>query len=278
MDLNKPDGVMRISLENVNSLSISNKRRSKNMRPAIIDQNRKRSSTDIICTVENQRHFNLVDEHLQYEELVGPGEQKVAVAGFNEHCQIFNQPGGVGMGAFGAISATARDGKDESGLGRAVWITIEYNDHKFRIVTGYRPCDYRNKAPGKRGDRNTVWHQHRRYYREKGIQDPNVVELYDDYLFGLLQQWRSDGDEVLLLIDANENVYKGRFARRLADKKVNLKSVYTHLHKKKMPFSHITGKQPIMGAFASPGVDSSSYFIGDFKLGVGDHRLSLIHI
>ena len=41
-DLAKPDGILRISLENTNSLCISNKARRKNSRPAIIDQNRKR--------------------------------------------------------------------------------------------------------------------------------------------------------------------------------------------------------------------------------------------
>ena len=37
-----------------------------------------------------------------------------------------------------------------------------------------------------------------------------------------------------------------------------------------MPGSH--SKKPIMGAFALPDVDFLSYFIGDFKSGVGDHR------
>ena len=160
-----------------------------------------------MCHVETQRNFNLVDEHLQYEEMFGPGEHKVAAVGFNEYCNIFNQPGGVGMITFGAMSAYARAEKDASRLGRAVWTTYEYNDHKFRIITAYRPCDHRNKAPGKRGDRNTVWHQHRRYYRAQGIQDPNVIQLYDEYLFGLIEKWRADGDKVLLLIDANEDVY-----------------------------------------------------------------------
>ena len=54
------------------------------------------------------------------------------------------------MVAFGALSAYARAGKDESGLGRVVWIVIEYNGHKFRVVTGYRPCGNMSKTKGKR--------------------------------------------------------------------------------------------------------------------------------
>ena len=193
----------------------------------------------------------------------------MAVAGFNEHYNIFNQPGRVGMVTFGAMSAYARAEKDESGLGRAVSTTYEYNNHKFRIITVYWPYDHRNKAPGKRGDQNTIWHQHRQYYREQGIQDPNIIQLYDNYLFGLVERWRADGDKVLLLIDANKDVYKGKFARQLANKKVQLRNVYSKIHGKKMPGSR--AKKPIMGAFASPDVDLLSYFIGNFKLSVGDH-------
>ena len=38
-----------------------------------------------------------------------------------------------------------------------------------------------------------------------------------------------------------------------------------------MPASHSRGSKPIKGIFASPGVDCEAYFIGRFKLGVGDH-------
>ena len=99
------------------------------------------------------------------------------------------------MIAFGALSAYARAGKDESGLGRAVWLLIEYNGHKFRLTTAYRPCGNRTKEEGKRGYRYTVWHQHYRYYHSKGIQEPDVHELFDDYLFSKIAKWRSDGEE-----------------------------------------------------------------------------------
>ena len=214
-----------------------------------------------------------MDAELQYEELFGIGEEKVAVAGWNTHEELYNQPGGTGMVTFGPISAYARTGKDESGLGRAVWTLIEYNGHKFRVVTAYRPCGNRTKKKGKKGVRQTVWHQHRRYYkRSQGIRKPKVRKLFDEYLFSLLKKWRADGEEVVLAIDANEPVYKGKFADRLADKKVNMVSAYTRVHNEEMPASHMRGSKAIMGLFVSPGVDCLAYFIGRFKLGVGDHR------
>ena len=207
---------------------------------------------------------------MQYEELFGIGETKVGVAGWNKHCRIFNQPGGTGMIAFGSLSAYVRAGKDESGLGRAVWLLIEYNGHKFRVVTAYRPCGNRTKEEGKRGVRYTVWHQHYRYYHQRGIRNPDVHELYDDYLFSKIEKWLSDGEQVLLGIDANAPVYDSKFADRMAE--VNISSLYTRVHGKEMPPSHQSGTDAIMGWFGSPGVDCDAYFIGRYKLGVGDHR------
>ena len=141
-----------------------------------------------MCNVELQRNMDLVDEQLQYEELFGIGEDKVGVAGWNKHHKSFNQAGGTGMIAFGPIWAYARSGKDKSGLGRLVWLLIEYNGHKFRMATAYRPCGNRTKEKGKRGDRNTVWHQHYRYYHQKGIRHPDVFELFDNYLFSCIKK------------------------------------------------------------------------------------------
>ena len=120
LPLPKPDGVARVQLENVNSLCISNGLGPRQTRPATMDQMRKNYSTDIMCTVENQRNMDLVYKDLQYEELFGIGEDKLAVAGWNEHCKIFNQPGGTGMITFGTLSAYARASKDKSGLGWVV--------------------------------------------------------------------------------------------------------------------------------------------------------------
>ena len=151
LQLPKPDGVVRVELENANSLCIKNGLGPRQTRPAIMDQMRRNFSSDVLCTLELQHNMDLVDKSLQYEELFGIGEEKVGVAGWNKHCEIFNQPGGTGTIAFGALSAYARAGKDESGLGRLVWILIEYNGHKFRFVTGYCPCDNRTKTQGKTG-------------------------------------------------------------------------------------------------------------------------------
>ena len=75
-------------------------------------------------------------------------------------------------------------------------------------------------------------------------------KLYDGYLFSKIEKWLSDGEQVLLGIDANTPVYDGNFAERLA--KVNLSSLYTRLHGEEMPPSHQSGTNAIMGSSESP--------------------------
>ena len=94
------------------------------------------------------------------------------------------------------------------------------------------------------------------------ISDPKPIALFDDYLFGKVEGWRAAGKEVLLAIDANENVYHGKFAKRLAEVGVELTSAYSKVHEKKMPTSHSRGTLPIKGFFSSPGIDIEAYFIG----------------
>ena len=170
------------------------------------------------------------------------------------------------------MSAYAKAGKDASGLGRAVWTVFDYNGHKLRVVTAYRPCKKTKERTKGNKLSHSVWRQHYRYYKDQGIREPKPRVLFDKYLFNLIKQWRAGGEKVILAIDANENVYKGKFAEGLNQAGVKLDSAFTRIHKTQMPASHITGSEPIMAFLVSPDVDVDSYFIGRHKLGVGDHR------
>ena len=115
--------------------------------------------------------------------------------------------------------------------------------------------------------------QHYRYYKEvKKIPNPKPIELFGKYLFDKIVKWRSAGEEVLLGIDANEHIYRSKFAQKLAEIGVELSSAYTRVHNKEMPASHSRGSKPIIAFLATPGVDCKAYFIGRFKLGVGNYR------
>ena len=52
---------------------------------------------DVMCHVEPQKNWDLVDKDLQYDQLFGRGRDAVAVAAHNKHCKIFDQYGGTAM-------------------------------------------------------------------------------------------------------------------------------------------------------------------------------------
>ena len=55
-----------------------------------------------------------------------------------------------------------------------------------------------------------VINQHQRYFEALGMTDcPRQILLAD--VQQLLSQWRQEGDQVIALIDANENMLRGPF-------------------------------------------------------------------
>ena len=54
-------------------------------------------NVDVMCHVEPQKNWDLVDKDLQYNQLFGRGQDAVAVAAHNKHCKIFDQYGGTAM-------------------------------------------------------------------------------------------------------------------------------------------------------------------------------------
>ena len=62
----KPEGVVRITLENINSVGVSNKKRAKNSKPVLISNMGDDFEVDVMCHVEPQKNWDLVDDNLQY--------------------------------------------------------------------------------------------------------------------------------------------------------------------------------------------------------------------
>ena len=153
-------------------------------------------------------------------------------------------------------------------------MAIDSGYRKTRFITAYRPVNKRGPSKQRKTTEGvTVWEQHRRYFREvEGLEDPRPIELFDNHLFTLIKECRLNGEEVVLMIDANEDVYKGKFADAIAEPGVELESAYDRVHEKRMPSSHIRGSKALMGIFVSPGIDCAEAFIGRHYLGVGDHR------
>ena len=275
----KPDGTIRLSFENWNSLKVHTEKELHKVRR--IEATRKEYEVDITTGVECQANWSVVEPSRQFAELFGTGEDKQSVAAHNRHWKtVKSQYGGAAMTAVGTVSGYVDDrGSDK--LGRWSWMYFRSGDTKVRILTAYRPkkpSQIRRRGVDV-GAGGTVWEQQVRYYRSKDCDDLNPISHYDRDLMRLLTDWRSSGDEVILCIDANTHMNEGRFSKMLGSRPVSMTELFYRQYGKPGPPSHRDGSIPISGIFVSPGIDVTSVFVsGHNSLTQGDHRLWLVDI
>jgi hypothetical protein len=66
------------------------------------------------------------------------------------------------------------------------------------IATAYRPCS--SQGP------STAWMQQWVLLRQAGLKNLNLIQEFYNDLDTQLQEWRQSGYEILLMMDANENI------------------------------------------------------------------------
>ena len=120
------------------------------------------------------------------------------------------------MMAFGRLIGYATTGKDATGLAQWVWTHFDSGMKRTRVMTAYRLNDKWSELNNLVVSKSN-WRQHYDYYRTKGILDPNPIQLFSDELFSLIKEWRKQGEEVVLLIDANDHIYQSNFAKSCAE-------------------------------------------------------------
>ena len=93
-------------------------------------------------------------------------------------------------------------GSDPENLGRWTWARVQGREGKFlRLISGYKPV--KNTT-----DEGSVYQQQLRYFRSRGtFEDPRT--LFDLHLKHQLQEWLQEGDQIILGLDANEDVRNG---------------------------------------------------------------------
>ena len=172
------------------------------------------------------------------------------------------------MMTFGRLSGLVLDtGSDETDLGRWCWIKLGGGGKTTRIVTAYQPCD-----PGKDTAGETVWDQHQRYFEARGDgRSPRTIFFED--LTAQLLLWKAGGEEIILFADLNENVYTGRFAKRLAMDDIRMEEQCLKVNEQELPPTHVNGSRPIDAVFATNGIDCANACILHKFGGIGDHRV-----
>jgi hypothetical protein len=175
--------------------------------------------------------------------------------------------------------ATARivaHGTDSLGLGRWTWIKLAgRRGITTRIITGYHPVRDTSNRPG------SVFSQHEKYFYDSGQpRDPRTAFLSD--LETELRQWLADGDQIILGMDVNENIYNDNIHNWTSS--LGLVSPLRRTHPT-LPDVATCDKGnrdiPIDGIWITPGLDVTQCGMtgfGEIHIGSSDHRLLWIDI
>ena len=256
---------------NINGIP-QNKNNHKNQ---LILNNFKNFEADIFGLTETNLNWPKLDQsHNWRERTTGIWETSHSTIGFNRkdiHTQSPFQPGGTLLHSTNkSCHRIITTDLDPSGLGR--WCSTKYrgrHDVTLRVVCAYRPCKPHTAGP------STVYSQHQRVLDEHDDERCPRQAFLDDIILQL-DQWRRDGDQIIVMIDCNDDIRKTNIKE--AFESVGLKDSITQGREDNAPGTYHRGSYPIDGIFTSTTIDmiQGGYLpFGDMP---SDHRTLWIDI
>ena len=124
--------------------------------------------------------------------------------------------GGTSMLLFGSLIQqfeVDHSGKDDTGSGRWFYMTFCGSEGiNNQVVCGYNPC-YNNKK-----ELNTSSQQHQQFFITKQKDRTCPRNRFREDLIAQLKQWREDGDQIIVCLDTNENIYNKSIGKKLTDR------------------------------------------------------------
>ena len=260
----KNDKILRITFININGIP-KNKEQPKNklITDAII-----RTETDIMGMTETNLRWNklaLKDQWTERTKGVWECSHHTIGHNLNDPGSTEFQPGGCITLSLGPAShRVTSKGMDDAKLGRWTWTRYKgTNNISLRVITAYRPCKITNAGP------STVHSQHQRYLDNKDDHRQPREAMLDD-LLAEIEKWQTEGDQIILLMDCNEDIR----GRRLRQKMLNVgltEAITSNADRQPAP-THSRGRTAIDGIFISSTIHprASGYLpFGDFP---SDHR------
>ena len=273
----KDDGSIRIVSQNVNCIGINQycnqkEERAKNW---LIQNN-----VDITGWQETGVAFHMLPRSKRLANRMQDIRwNKIRVSSSNNKHESNStfQYGGTSVMAFDeAAHRIKATGADLTGLGRWTWILFEgKSKHLTRIVSAYVPC----KSSDER--HQTVYNQHKRYFWKRGIQKcPR--KLMHNHLIKQIKSWQEAGENVVLMIDANENLEVMGPLQTMLKYECQLIDPICQRYAMKnqqLPATSLTGSKPIDSIFVSASLQN--IIRGGWirvEDSIGDHRAIFIDI
>jgi hypothetical protein len=238
----------------------------------------KEHGIDVIAGCETNIDWRQVDSDHQLLDLLVPGMGKCGVISNNITGDLLHraQRGGTMIAALGrlcdAITSTNGMGSDPTKLARFSWISLGNGTVKTKVVSAYMPCRPPSNSKGE-----TTWEQQQCYFESIGdFRDPDEILLGD--LLAQIKLWREAGEQVILALDANQNVYDGPLGQALSEPPYNMHCLLESATGSRVPNSHFRGKDPITTIFGSAGLVVGDGMCYPHWYGVGDHRVFVVEV
>jgi len=168
--------------------------------------------------------------------------KKLATSSSNEKSNHRYQPGGTLTLALGKwASRVISRGHDEL-LGRWSFLELVGQQNKrIMMISAYRVCNQQFDATS-----NTVTAQQTRLLQQNGVRTPNPQQQFITDLIELIKSWTQAGKEILLGMDANEDVDNPRSKITRLFTETGLIDLHNHRHPaNRKPATHQRGSAPI---------------------------------
>eukprot|EP00956_Cyclotella_meneghiniana_P004095 scaffold4965_cov23-Cyclotella_meneghiniana.AAC.3 len=245
---------IRIMFENYNSIGIG----TQDWKMDRLNHLIKELHIDVVASCETNVDWRQTSDGML--DLLVPRKRKKGCTAHNTTGDLLHkaQRGGVVMTAVGRMCDAV---SPIDGIGRDPTVSA-YILHK----------------PPRSAKGETNWEQQQCFYHGRG-EFRNPDEILIDDLLSLFKGWREAGSEVILALDANQDVYDGVLATRLSECPYNMCCLLQQATGAKVPNSHFRGRRPITTIFGSNGLT-----VGDDGMvyphwyGVGDHRVFVVEV
>ena len=107
--------------------------------------------------------------------------------------------------------------RSHQAIGHWTWYKVEGEPgHVTRFVSAYAPTGGKSSGP------KSNYKQQVRYIQQRGLRT-NPIKMFWDDLCQALRQWRERGDRIILMMDANNNVFNGRLKKKLKEANIEMK-------------------------------------------------------
>jgi hypothetical protein len=182
------------------------------------------------------------------------------------------QEGGTAMMVYGNLIQQfdpEESGQDDLGLGRWTYMLFcGTNTTVTWVICGYSPCANKKK------DSETVYQQHCRHLINK-LKDNTCPRLrFWEDLLRKMRQWRWAGEQLILCLDANKNIYLGELGWELMDLHgLGMKEVVGDYTTRQLGATYFRGSAPIDAVWVTSNVAVVNACVMPVGYGVGDDRL-----